>query len=403
MTFDFTTIPDRKGHDAIALDLLGKGDPAFAPLAPEEGFDAIPMWVADMNFVACPAIQREIIARAEHPSFGYFQPRQEYYDAIIEWQAKRNAVVGLTPAHIGYENGVLGGMMSAVRALCEPGGKILLHEPTYIGFIHSLEDAGYQIVYSALKADAAGVPRMDLEEMEGLIREQGIKTVVFCSPHNPSGRVWTREEISDFMELCRRYDVHVISDEIWSDILLFGNRHIPTQSVSEDARHRTVALYAPSKTFNLAGLVGSYHIIYDENLHRRVLHAARDTHYNSMNVLSMYALIGAYSEEGQAWTDELCRVLSRNVDYACTFIRENFEGVRVFRPEGTYMLFVDCTEYCARTGRTLDQILRACWRVGVAVQDGRPFRGACSIRINLALPLWRVEEAFERMRKYVFT
>ena len=403
MTYDFTTVPDRKGMDAIAIDALGLGDPSFVPLAPEDGFDAIPMWVADMNFVSLRRIQDEIIRRAEHPSFGYFEPRDEYYRAIIDWQTRRNGAEGLLKQHIGYENGVVGGVISAVRALCRPGDAVLVHAPTYIGFIRSLTGAGYRIVYSPLRADANGVPRMDFADMEEKIRANGIRTAVFCSPHNPSGRVWDREEILAFTELCRKYDVHVISDEIWSDILLFGNRHIPTQSVSEDARQRTVSLYAPSKTFNLAGLVGSYHVIYNEDLRTAVRREGTNTHYNSMNVLSMYALIGAYSEEGHLWTDELCEVLSGNIDYACGFIAQHFPDVHVFRPEGTYMLFADCTAYCERTGETLDELLRACWRVGVAVQDGRPFRGSCHMRINLALPLSRVEEAFERLRKYVFT
>ena len=194
----------------------------------------------------------------------------------------------------------------------------------------------------------------------------------------------------------------MISDEIWSDILLDGHKHVPTQSVSEDARNRTVALYAPSKTFNLAGLVGSYHIIYNEWLRERVRAAGSKSHYNSMNVLSMHALMAAYSPAGEEWVDELCAVLSENVRYACDHIEANYPGVTLARPEGTYMLFLDCSGWCADHGCTLDDVLRAGWDVGVAWQDGRPFHGPCSIRMNLALPLDRVREAFDRLDKYVF-
>ena len=141
-------------------------------------------------------------------------------------------------------------------------------------------------------------------------------------------------------------DCVVISDEIWSDLILEGYHHTPAQSVSEDARNRTVAMYAPSKTFNLAGLVGSYHIIYNSYLRDRVMAASSKSHYNAMNVLSMYALIGAYKPEGYEWVDELCRVLSGNVSYACDFIKEHFPGVTLSRPQGTYMLFLDCEEWC---------------------------------------------------------
>ena len=186
------------------------------------------------------------------------------------------------------------------------------------------------------------------------------------------------------------------------DIILADNRHIPTQSVSEDARNRTAAIYAPSKTFNLAGLVGSYHIIYNKWLRERVEKESSLSHYNNMNVLSMHALIGAYKPEGRAWLEELRQVLTGNVNYACEYIQKHFQGIRVSKPQGTYMLFLDCTEWCKAHGKTIDELLRSGAEVGVIWQDGRPFHGPCHIRMNLALPLSRVQEAFSRLDKYVF-
>ena len=243
---------------------------------------------------------------------------------------------------------------------------------------------------------------MDYADMEKKLSEEKIHAAIFCSPHNPCGRVWERWEIEKAMELYKKYDVMVISDEIWSDLITTGYKHIPTQSVSEDAKMRTVALYAPSKTFNLAGLVGSYHIIYNSCLRDRILKESSLSHYNSMNVLSMYALIGAYSKEGQEWLEELRQVITGNIDFACSYIKEHFKGVEVFRPEGTYMLFADCTQWCREHGKTIDQVEKAAWAVGVAFQDGRMFFGPCHVRMNLALPLSRVEEAFRRLDKYVF-
>ena len=388
--------------DAIAVDSLGQGDPSFTPAHPQEGFDIIPMWVADMNFPTCPAIPRAMIARAAHPAYGYFDIRKEYYDGIIKWHRSRNNVDGLTPEHIGYENGVLGGVMSALAVTCSKGDNVLLHSPTYIGFTGSLRNSGYNIILSPLQKDAKGIWRMDFKDIEEKIIRNRIHAAIFCSPHNPCGRVWTEDEILQFMEVCRKHDVTVISDEIWSDMTLYGKKHIPTQSVSEDARQRTVALYAPSKTFNLAGLVGSYHIIYNDRLRQRVRKESSLCHYNNINLLSMYALIGAYSDEGCEWVDELLTVLGQNIDYAYAFIKDNLPGLDVSRPEGTYMLFVDCSKYCNETGKSLDDVLRAAWKVGVAVQDGRPFHGTCHIRVNLALPLSRVKEALGRLREYVF-
>lgn len=334
MKYDFTSIIDRHGKDAIAVDGLGTR-PGFSPELPKEGFDIIPMWVADMNFPTVPTIPEAIIKRAEHPAYGYFDPTEEYFNSIIKWHEIRNGVTDLKAEHIGYENGVLGGVISALNVLCSKGDNVLVHAPTYIGFTMSLTNNGYNMIHSSLVQDENGVWRMDYEDMEKKIVENKIHAAIMCNPHNPCGRVWERWELEKAMELYKKYDVYVVSDEIWSDLILDGHKHIPTQSVSEDARNRTVAVYAPSKTFNLAGLVGSYHIIYNRWLRERVRKESSLCHYNDMNVLSMHALIGAYKPEGYEWVDELCQVLTDNVDFACDYIKKHFEGVEASKPEGT--------------------------------------------------------------------
>lgn len=437
--FDFTSILDRHGRDALAVDGIGAPG-GFAPAAPEAGFDAIPMWVADMNFPTAPSIQRAVMDRTAHPAFGYFRPRDAYYEAIIRWQQERNGVSGLTPDCIGYENGVLGGLLSALRVLCSRGDSILLHTPAYVGFTSVLRGSGYHIVESPLlyQTEAAGtdkasrgkddsripasahggpfgekissektegaapVWRMDFEDMERKIRDHHVHAAVFCSPHNPCGRVWTREELAQAFAIFEKYEVTVISDEIWSDLLMPGAVHIPLQSVSAYAREHTISLYAPSKTFNLAGLVGSYHIIYNRILRERVRREAALTHYNEMNVLSMHALLGAYCPEGAEWVDALRRVLGGNVRYATDYIRTHFDGVTLAEPEGTYMLFPDCGQWMRAHGKSQRELEEMCWRVGVALQDGAMFRGPSHLRINLALPLTRVQEAMERLDRYVF-
>lgn len=397
MKYDFTSIIDRVGMDAIAVDAVG----SFFP-SPKEGFDVIPMWVADMNFATVPTIPQAIIERAQHPLYGYFSPRPEYYAAILDWQRRRNGVEDLQQKHIGYSSGVLGGVIAALNVLCSRGDKVLLHSPTYIGFTHSLEDNGYHIIHSSLVLDEQGIWRMDFADMEQKIIKNRIHAAVFCSPHNPCGRVWERWEIEKAMEIYKKHDVYVISDEIWSDIILGDHKHIPTQSVSEDAKTRTIAMYAPSKTFNLAGLVGSYSIVYNNWLRDRLYKQIGLSHTNAMNTLSMYALIGAYKDEGHQWVDELCQTIGKNVNYACDFIEQHWDGITASRPQGTYMLFVDATQWCKKHEKNLDEVLKACYDVGVVVQDGRAFHGPCHIRMNLALPLSRVQEAFARMDKYVF-
>ena len=401
-SFDFTSYTERKGSSCYAVDSPGMGP--GVPGAPDPGFDVIPMWVADMSFPVFPGITDAVRERMAHPFFGYFFLRDAWYDAILSWHAARYGTQGLARDMLGYENGVLGGVASALEAFCGEGSReVLVHSPTYIGFRNLLKNAGFTIVESPLARDADGVWRMDLADMEEKLSRGTVSAAILCSPQNPCGRVWTREELEAAYEVFARYDVGVVSDEIWSDIVLDGNRHIPSIAVSEDARMRTAAFYAPSKTFNLAGLVGSYHVIPDPDLRSRVERISRATDYNNLNVLSVEALIGAYTPEGARWTDELRKVLSTNVTRMCGYLRAACPEAVFSSPEGTYMLFLDMERYCEKKGMTIDALLHSGWRVGVTWQDGRPFGGTHTIRMNLALPPVRLEEAIRRMEKYVFT
>ena len=401
MKYDFTSILEREGKDAFALDGIGKY-PGFAPDPPDKGFDVIPMWVADMNFPTVPTVISSISERLKYPHFGYFMIREEYTNAIIDWHLKRHGTKDLTKEDIGYENGVLGGVVSALNIYCSKGDKVLVHSPLYIGFKNILENNGYKIITSDLIKDEKGIYRMDYEDMEKKIKENKIHATIFCSPHNPCGRVWEKEELLKAMEIFEKYDVNIAADEIWSDLILHKNKHIPTQSVNDYAKNHTIALYSTSKTFNLSGLVGSYHIVYNKYLRDRLQKESSLCHYNSMNMLSMYALIGAYKPEGHEWVDELNQVLSGNMDYALNFIKEHFKGVTFSPPEGSYMLFLDCTEFCKENNKTIEEVEKAAWKVGVAIQDGKMFNGPYHLRLNLALPLSRVKEAFDRLDKYVF-
>lgn len=401
MKYDFTTIMDRRGQDAIAVDGLGDGT-GFSPARPRDGFDSIPLWVADMSFATAPSVVEAMRRRLEHPHFGYFETRDEYYQAIMGWHRTRKGVDDMAPEHIGYENGVLGGVVSALGVLCSPGDNVLVHSPTYVGFTMAVGGHGYNLVHSPLSLDEADVWRMDFENMERLIVEHNIHAAIFCSPHNPCGRVWERWEIEQAMEVFQRHDVYVISDEIWSDLLLEGHAHIPTQQVSEWAHEHVVALYAPSKTFNLAGLVGSYHVIYDQWLRDRVRRQGALSHYNAQNVLSMHALIGAYSDEGARWTDELCQVLSANARYAYEHIRDTYPGVQCSRAEGTYVLLADCRAWCDKHGVAYEDLVRAGWDVGVTWHDGRLFGAPGCVRIAVSVPHSLVIEAFARLDRYVF-
>ena len=398
MKYDFTTILERKGMDSIAAEptaWYGIDVPT------KEGFRRIPMWVADMSFPTFPGVTDALKKRLEHPCFGYFAPTDEYTDAIIRWQKVRNHAE-VKPEHIGYENGVLGGVITALNVLCSRGDAVLLHSPTYIGFTNSVGANGYRMILSDLKRDQEGIWRMDLADMEEKIRENHIHAAVFCSPHNPCGRVWEADELKQMMDLFERYEVYVICDEIWSDLILEGYHHIPLHSVSSYAHTHVITQYAPSKTFSLAGIPGSYHICFNSWLNDRLAKEAANTHYNAMSVLWMHAMTGGFTEEGAVWVDELCSVLSGNIRYASSFIREHIPGVEFMEPQGTYMMYLDCETWCRQNGVSMDELLRKGVEYGVLWQDGRPFHRPYAIRMNLAVPFELVKEAFDRLDRYVF-
>lgn len=401
--YDFETLIDRKGHDAIAVDAIG--DPAmagFAPSAPKEGFDTIPMWVADMNLPTAQSICDEIIQRAKHPAFGYFSPNQEYFDAIINWHKTRKHVDDVRKEDIGYENGVLGGVVSALKVFAAPGDNVLLHSPTYMGFTNCVESNGYHIVHSPLLRDADGTWRMDYEDMDRKIKENHIHVAIFCNPHNPCGRVWKKEEIQKAMEVYEKNDCWVISDEIWSDLMMNGHVYTAAQSVSDWAHDHVMAFYAPSKTFNLAGLIGSYSVIYNPSIRDRVHGISAKLVYNAMNVFSEHALIGAYSEEGANWLDQVLPVLSANVNLGYEAVTTKLKGVSTFRTEGTYMMFLDCSQWLQEHHMSQKELLQKGWDYGVGWQDGHLFQAPEYIRLNLASPTYRIRDAFERMDKYIF-
>ena len=396
MKYDFTTVLDRAGHDSLAADVVP------FDVRPDDGVETIPMWIADMSFPTAPPIMEAMAKRLEMPNFGYFALPDSYFDSIISWHARRNGVTGLLPKHIGYENGVLGGLSAAVQALTAPGEKILVHSPTYVGFTKTMADTGRVLVHSSLVRDEDEIWRMDFDDMDAKLKENNIHLAIFCSPHNPCGRVWERWELERAMEIFAANDCLVISDEIWSDIIMPGHKHIPTQSVSDDARERTIAFYAPSKTFSLAGLVGSYHIIYNNYLRDRVVRQSVGWRYNACNVFSLHALIGAYGAEGEEWADEMCRVIDENHEYACNFVKENLPGVRVTRPQGTYILYLDCGDWCREHGVSIYELQARGVRAGVIWQNGEDFMMKDTVRMNLALPKSQLEKAMHRLKEKAF-
>ena len=395
--FDFTTVTDRTGLDSTKWENI-----PIPGAKVEEGFSHIPMWVADMDFPTAPSVIAAIQARlAASPAMGYFNlAGTGFYDAIKGWQKRRNGVEIEDNDVISYENSVLGGVSNVIRTYTNEGDPVLLHSPTYIGFTGTVNAAKRKIILSELKQDAEGTYRMDFEDMEKKIVENNIKVAIFCNPHNPTGRVWEKKEIQDFVELMVKHGVHIISDEIWSDFIVGDQPFTPTQSVSELAKQNVAAMYACTKTFNLAGLVGAYSIIYNKETRDACRELAAQTHYNQPNILSVHALVGAYNE-GEEYVEELKKVIRANQEHAYDVIQTWGGLVKTQKPQGTYVMFLDWTEFCEKRGKTMDEVLNKCVSVGVICQDGRPFHGPCHSRFNFACPHSSVVEAFDRLTKYV--
>ena len=277
----------------------------------------------------------------------------------------------------------------------------MVQTPVYNCFFSSIRNNGCGMIANPL-IYRNGTYQIDFADLEQKAADPNVKVLLLCNPHNPAGRVWTKQELTRIGDICIRNNVWVVADEIHCELVFPGHTYIPFASISQEFLMHSVTCTSPSKAFNLAGLVGSYHIIYNPYLRDRVRAKSSKPHYNDMNVLSMHALIGAYKPEGYEWVEELRETISGNVNFACDYITQHFEGVSVSKPEGTYMLFLDCTDWCKAHGKTIAEVEKAGWNVGVAWQDGRMFHGPCAIRMNLALPLTRVQEAFERLDKYVF-
>lgn len=388
MKFDFDKQWDRIGKDAVKWD---------APVAETGRKDIIPMWVADMDFATAPSVQEALKARVEHPLYGYFSPTAQYYNAIINWHKTRYNNPAVKAEYIAYQNSVLGGVATAVAAYSQPGDQILCNATTYTGFTNTVKNLGRFLCLSELIEDENGVFRLNYEDMEQKIIANKIPIYIFCSPHNPTGRMWDKEEIEKVVEMCARLGVFLLSDEIWADFTPSGKQHIPTASVSDKAKEITMSMYAPSKTFNLAGLVGSYYVIYNPMIRQRIDKVASMNHYNMVNVLSIAACTGAY-EGGAEWVDEMNAYIRANQEYVNEFVAKNFKGVKTYCPEGTYLMWLNCEDSELGIQEILDRMKAA----GVIVNDGRTFNGKHHVRLNLATPKANIVEGMKRLDEEVF-
>lgn len=382
--YNFGQMIDRSGFSK-------KWDNRLYPV--DEGRPLSPMWIADMDFAVPDCVLDAVRERLEHPTLGYCDLDPRFARSAADWARKRWDAPDVRPEYIGYQNSAMGGVVSALNTLTQPGDPVLVHLPNYTGFTYGIAHAGCRMVGSPLVQDQDGIFRMDWEDMERRITEEHIKCMIFCSPHNPTGRVWTREELERLGALCERHGVSVISDEVWADFVFRPARCLPLATTSDYLRRSTVTVCGASKTFNLSGLHVAYSIVYDNDLRRRYQKKAAESHYNSPNTLSAAALIGAYTG-GERYVDELTEYIRKNMEAAHGFISQKIPAVKSYLPEGTYNMWLDFTG----TGHSQEENIRLLGQQGLIISPGSDFNAAGWFRVNLATPRVQLEQGLQALK-----
>lgn len=395
MKYDFDTLLSRKNTGSVKWDLN-------VPLFGRD--DVIPMWVADMDFPAAQPIVDALKERAAHPFYGYTEAGQSLRDAIVE-RFERKFGWQVRPDWIVFTPGVIPAINIAIRSLARPSDEIILQEPVYYPFFPSVKQSGCQIATNALKLEN-GQYYMDYEDLEkkfapssGMMeRRARARALVLCNPHNPVGRLWTREEMTRAGEIVLAHGGTVISDEIHCELLYKDYTHTPFASISEEFARNSIVCFAPSKTFNLAGLGASSIIIPDEKLRN----GFKDTMAGMVSGLNLFGIVAmeAAYRHGDEWLDQLKDYLQKNLDFTLDFIRTRIPRLTAIEPQGTYLLWLDCRAL-GLDDEELKKFMREEAKLGL--DDGYMFGagGSGFQRINIACPRSLLEEALQRLEKAV--
>lgn len=383
MKYNFDKIIERRGTDCIKWDhadlFFGKND-------------LLPMWVADMDFESPPEVVEAIVTRAKHGIYGYTARSDSYYESIVSWLSRRHGWE-VEKEWISHAPGVVPAVHIAIMALTHPGDKVIVQTPVYYPFFKAVEETGRQLILNPL-IESGGRYTMDFEDLERKI-DSRTKIIILCSPHNPVGRVWTRDELSKLGEICLSSNIKIISDEIHSDLVLGNNRHIPIATISEEVSSITLTCVAPSKTFNLAGLSSAAVISSSSTLLSEYSNMLSSVGAGMSNVFGTIALQTAYNK-GEHWLEELLEYISGNFEYMRDFLKANFPEVKVTELEGTYLAWIDFRG----TGMSVEELKNLLYeKAKVGFEDGSIFgmEGEGFMRVNLACPRAIVEEAMKRL------
>lgn len=373
---------ERRGTNCVKWDV-----PFVTP-------DVTPMWIADMDFEIAPAITENLQRIAGQGAFGYQFLSEQYYEAVISWMKRRHGLE-LRKEEIFYVPNVVLGMSFAVQAVSEIGDEIIIMTPVYGPFFKVTDDNDRVLVESPMK-NADGYYTMDLEDFESRITEK-TKAVIFCNPHNPSGRVWTREELQAFADICVKHDLYIISDDIHSELISEGYEHTFISSLSEEIRDRCIVCTSPSKAFNLASIHVANCFIFNEALREKYQAVSERSHAAENNAFAEAALVAAYNDS-EEWLTELNRYIDGNLEYFTDYVKREIPSLTVRKPEGTYLVWVDFRRTGVPSDKLHDYLLKECH---IAANDGNFFGklGDGFARFNLACPRQTVVKALEILKE----
>ncbi len=354
----------------------------------------LPMWVADMDFRTPSFIVDAIKKRVSHEIFGYNVVTGNYYKAVQRWMKTRHDW-DITEDWIVFTPGVIPALTISVMVYTEPGDKVLLQSPVYPPFFSSITDNGREVVNNTLKL-VDGSYQIDFDDLEKKAAS-GVKLMLFCSPHNPAARVWSRQEIEKVVDICRRHEIILVSDEIHSDLVHEGCIHTPAPKVAEDGFDKIVTCMSPSKTFNVAGLATSAIIISNEELRDKFCSMVRNIHLQNVNIFGLTALEAAYNY-GEDWLESLLVYIYDNYIYADEFFNKHIKEIKVVKPEATYLLLLDCKD----TGMSDEElenffVEEACVGLNRGIDYGPGGEGF--MRMNIGCPRSLLAEALEKIKE----
>lgn len=354
--------------------------------------DTIPLWVADMDFKAAQPILKAIEQVAQHGILGYTKPTAGLYESIIQWHGSRYNLQ-LDKQNILFSPGVVPSLALMMNVFTEIGDAVLVNDPIYTPFMTKVEQNGRALVMSALK-EFDGKYQLDLADIEAKIIEHKVKLYLLCNPHNPGGRVWTRQELEALLALCKKHDVAIVSDEIHQDLTLSGYTFTPLLTLAKGYEHKVVSLTSMTKTFNVAGIKGSMIFAKDDALIKKISQQQQLNDEYELNLFAYEVMRSAY-EEGDEWLEQALNYIEANIDLTISFLEEHLPDIKIMRPEASYLIWLDCSAYGQDNQKLYGKLRDAKVELNAGVKYGA--EGHLKMRLNVACPEALLREGLNRV------